>query len=155
MVVLLLVRDDCPLLLIIRWSCGLLGGLRIFILFIISSSSFFVLLGSLFLVLLLLCYLFLVLLLLSSSCCCRRCRRRRSCRSHVTRFSPFRSLNVNLDINTKRVQGGCDKVPDILEIILRSSQIDSLKSCIESSRSISRGLGSLSSSSMSLLMSSF
>merc|ERR1712079_315694 len=154
MVILLLVRDDCPLLLIIRWSCGLLGGLRLLVLFINSSSSFLLLLCSLFLVLLLLRYLFLVLLLLSSSCCCRRCRRRRSCRSHVTRFSPFRSLNVNLDINTKRIQGSCNKVPDILEIILRSSQIDSLKSSIESSRRISRCLGSLSSS-MDLLMSSF
>merc|ERR1712130_475481 len=118
------------------------GGFRLLVLFINSSSSFLILLGI----------LFLVLLLLSSSCC-RRGGRRRSCRSCVTRFPPLWSLNVNLDVNTKRIQSSCNKVPNILEIILRSSQIYALKSCIESSRSISRGLGSLSSSSMGLFMS--
>merc|ERR1712209_117871 len=69
MVVLLvlLVRDNCPLLFIIGWSCSLLGIFRLLVLVINNScSSFLILLGS----------LFLVLFLLSSSSCCRSRRRR-------------------------------------------------------------------------------
>merc|ERR1719336_2639108 len=111
--VILLVSDNCPVLLVIGWCSSLLSSSR---------------------VLLLLPLLLLLVLLLS--------RRggsggSRGLPGHVAGLSPLRSLDVDLDVDPEGVESGGHKAANILEIILGSRE----ESCGPSSLGCTVSLG--------------